>query len=132
MGEVEVALDAVALSVIPTFPSLRAARGAAALPAVYGHEAAGRVSAVGDGVNAVWPLAISVDRHTDPCLWHLPQSCAGGKPVRFARRPMVSGPLTKGPSPRLKAALLHQAMATGGFAEKVVVDQRQVGETIRR
>jgi len=57
--EVEVTLDAVAIC----HSDISYAEGAwgGSLPAVYGHEAAGRVS------------ARQCDRDPDPCLWHLPQ-----------------------------------------------------------
>ena len=51
MGEIEVTLDAVAIC----HSDISFADGAwgGSLPAVYGHEAAGRISAVGDGVTGL-------------------------------------------------------------------------------
>ena len=88
------------------------------LPAVYGHEAAGHVSAVGDGVRGVAigdPVVVTLIRACGSC-----PSCGGGQPVA-CETDMSSGPIT-GES----GEPMVQAMHTGGFAEKVVVDQSQV------
>jgi S-(hydroxymethyl)glutathione dehydrogenase / alcohol dehydrogenase len=88
------------------------------LPAVYGHEAAGYVTALGAGVRGVAlgdPVVVTLIRSCGTC-----PSCAGGQPVA-CETDMASGPLTTA-----AGGPLHQAMHTGGFAEKVVVNQSQV------
>ena len=90
------------------------------LPAVYGHEAAGRVSAVGDGVKGVAvgdSVVVTLIRACGTC-----PSCAGGKPT-ICETPYDGD---KGPLTTAEGGVLHQAMAAGAFAEKVVVDQSQV------
>ncbi len=118
MGEVEVTLDAVAIC----HSDISYAEGAwgGTLPAVYGHEAAGRVSAVGAGVRGVQvgdSVVVTLIRACGTC-----PSCAGGKPT-ICETPYDSdhGPITTS-----DGGVLHQALATGAFAEKVVVDQSQV------
>ena len=90
------------------------------LPAVYGHEAAGRVSAIGDNVKgyAVGDTVLAtLIRACGGCV-----NCATGKPT-CCETPYdrVNGPLqTAG------GGALEHGLATGAFAEKVVVDQSQV------
>ncbi|MEP2533303.1 Zn-dependent alcohol dehydrogenase [Shimia sp.] len=118
MGEIEVTLKAVAIC----HSDITFASGAwgGTLPAVYGHEAAGHVSALGDGVTGLAlgdPVIVTLIRACGSCA-----SCAGGKPT------LCETPIDGGSHP-LKTAQntpLHQAMATGAFAEKVVVSHRQV------
>ncbi|KAE9632782.1 Zn-dependent alcohol dehydrogenase [Parasedimentitalea maritima] len=117
MGEVEVTLDAVAIC----HSDISYAEGAwgGQLPAVYGHEAAGVISAVGSGVSdfsAGDPVVVTLIRSCGTC-----PSCAGGKPTICETSYNGDGPLrTSDGKP------LEQAMACGAFAEKVVVDQRQI------
>jgi S-(hydroxymethyl)glutathione dehydrogenase/alcohol dehydrogenase len=117
-GEVEVKLDAVAIC----HSDISFAEGAwgGSLPAVYGHEAAGKVSAVGSGVNGIAvgdSVVVTLIRSCGTC-----PSCAGGAPT------LCSTPYDgdKGPIKTAEGGTLHQAMACGAFAEAVVVDQRQV------
>lgn len=118
IGEVEVTLDAVAIC----HSDISFAEGAwgGHLPAVYGHEAAGVVTGLGTGVKGFArgdSVVVTLIRSCGTC-----SSCAGGKPV-ICETPYdtVNGPLkTAGGQP------LDQAMACGAFAEKVVVDQRQI------
>ncbi len=117
-GEVEVTLDAVAIC----HSDISYASGAwgGSLPAVYGHEAAGVVSAVGPNVTAVAPgdsVVVTLIRSCGTC-----PSCAGGKPT-ICETPYDGD---KGPIRTLADTKLHQAMACGAFAEKVVVDQKQL------
>ncbi|MBY6067428.1 Zn-dependent alcohol dehydrogenase [Leisingera aquaemixtae] len=117
-GEVEVTLDAVAIC----HSDISFAEGAwgGHLPAVYGHEAAGVITGVGTGVqgfSAGDSVVVTLIRSCGTC-----PSCAGGRPV-ICETPYdtVNGPLkTASGEP------LDQAMACGAFAEKVVVDQRQI------
>lgn len=118
MGEIEVTLDAVAIC----HSDISYAEGAwgGSLPAVYGHEAAGIVSAVGTGVTGVSlgdSVVVTLIRACGAC-----GSCAGGKPT-LCETPYDgdTGPITTA-----QGSKLHQAMACGAFAEKVVVAQSQV------
>ena len=117
-GEVEVRLDAVAIC----HSDISYAEGAwgGSLPAVYGHEAAGIVAAVGEGVNGIAvgdSVVVTLIRSCGTC-----PSCAGGAPT------LCSTPYDgdHGPIKAMDGGKLHQAMACGAFAEAVVVDQRQV------
>ena len=118
MGEVEVTLDAVAIC----HSDISYAEGAwgGSLPAVYGHEAAGVVTAVGDGVTTAKigdSVVVTLIRACGTC-----PSCAGGKPT-VCETPYDGD---HGPIKTADGGKLHQAMASGAFAEKVVVDQSQV------
>lgn len=118
MGEVEVALDAVAIC----HSDISYADGAwgGSLPAVYGHEAAGVVSAVGPGVTGLSEgdsVVVTLIRACGTC-----PSCASGKPT-VCETPYDGD---KGPIRTAEDGKLHQAMACGAFAEKVVVDQKQL------
>ncbi|MCP4818650.1 MAG: Zn-dependent alcohol dehydrogenase [Shimia sp.] len=118
MGEIAVDLSAVAIC----HSDISFADGAwgGSLPAVYGHEAAGHVSAVSDGVSGLAvgdPVIVTLIRACGTC-----PTCSEGKPV------ICSTPYDgdKGPLTTSDGGKLHQAMACGAFAEKVVVDQSQV------
>jgi Zn-dependent alcohol dehydrogenase len=116
-GEVEVTLDAVAVC----HSDISYAEGAwgGTLPAVFGHEAAGTVSAVGAGVTGLAegdPVVVTLIRACGQC-----PSCSAGRPTACETPREDDGPLcTAGGGP------LVQAMACGAFAEKVVVDQSQL------
>ncbi len=118
MGELEVTLAAVAIC----HSDITFADGGwgGSLPAVYGHEAAGIVSEVGPGVKGIFkgdPVVVTLIRACGVC-----PSCAGGKPT------ICETPIDGDHHP-LKTAdgkKLHQGMACGAFAEKVVIDQSQV------
>lgn len=119
MGEVEVTLDAVAIC----HSDISYAEGAwgGYLPAVYGHEAAGVISKVGEGVNGFSEgdsVVITLIRSCGSC-----PSCAGGKPT-ICETPHNT--VKAGPLKTATGEPLDQAMACGAFAEKVVVDQRQI------
>jgi S-(hydroxymethyl)glutathione dehydrogenase/alcohol dehydrogenase len=117
-GEVEVTLDAVAIC----HSDISYADGAwgGSLPAVYGHEAAGKITAAGTSVHGLSigdSVVVTLIRACGNCT-----SCAGGVPTQ------CSTPYDgdHGPLKTATGGKLHQAMACGAFAEKVVVDQRQV------
>lgn len=117
-GEVEITLDAVAIC----HSDISYADGAwgGSLPAVYGHEAAGRITALGAGVNGFAlgdSVIVTLIRACGTC-----SSCAGGKPV-ICQTPYDGD---HGPLKTADGGKLHQAMACGAFAEKVVVDQSQI------
>ncbi|NSY38062.1 Zn-dependent alcohol dehydrogenase [Leisingera sp. ANG59] len=118
MGEVEVTLDAVAIC----HSDISFAEGAwgGHLPAVYGHEAAGVITGVGAGVQGFAmgdSVVVTLIRSCGTC-----PSCASGKPVICE----TSFDTLNGPLKTAKGDPLDQAMACGAFAEKVVVDQRQI------
>ena len=116
MGEIEVTLKACA--VCHSDISYIDGGWGGTLPAVFGHEAAGHVTAVGDGVRGLAvgdPVCVTLIRSCGTC-----PSCAGGKPV-ICESNMATGPLTDA-----GGAPVHQAMNTAGFAEMVVVDLSQV------
>lgn len=116
MGEVEVTLKACAIC--HSDISFIDGGWGGTLPAVYGHEAAGHVTSIGGGVRGVAlgdPVVVTLIRACGTC-----PSCAGGKPV-ICESDMTSGPITG-----MNGEPMTQAMNTGGFAEKVVVDQSQV------
>lgn len=117
-SEVEVELDAVAIC----HSDISFAGGAwgGSLPAVYGHEAAGRISAVGPSVRGLAPgdsVVVTLIRACGTC-----PSCASGKPT-VCETPYDGD---AGPLKTKDGGKLHQAMASGAFAEKVVVEQNQV------
>lgn len=117
-GEVEVTLDAVAIC----HSDISYAGGAwgGSLPAVYGHEAAGRISTLGTGVTGLAvgdPVVVTLIRACGSC-----GSCASGNPT-VCETPYDGD---AGPIKTASGGKLHQAMASGAFAEKVVVDHSQV------
>ncbi len=118
MGEVEVTLGAVAIC-HSDITYIDGGWGGS-LPAVYGHEAAGIVTAVGAGVPGVKvgdSVCVTLIRACGSC-----PNCSSGKPT-LCVTPYDGD---KGPLTTQTGGKLHQAMATGGFAEKVVVDQSQI------
>jgi len=117
-GEVEVTLAAVAIC-HSDITYLDGGWGGS-LPAVYGHEAAGTVSSVGDGVRGISvgdAVVVTLIRSCGHCA-----PCSSGKPVMCD----TSYDGDHGPLRTADGGKLHQAMASGAFAEKVVVDQSQV------
>ncbi len=91
------------------------------LPAVYGHEAAGIVLAVGDGVGAVAvgdAVLVTLIRSCGTC-----PTCTAGHPAN------CETPYDRvGSSPLRDSGgeILEHGLATAAFAEEVVVDQSQV------
>lgn len=118
MGEIEVTLDAVAIC----HSDISYAEGAwgGTLPAVYGHEAAGRVTGVGAGVNGLAEgdaVVVTLIRACGEC-----PSCGGGRPTGCETA--FDG--DHGAISTADGGVLFQAMACGAFAEKVVVHHSQV------
>ncbi|MBO6789810.1 MAG: Zn-dependent alcohol dehydrogenase [Dinoroseobacter sp.] len=88
------------------------------LPAVYGHEAAGHISAVGDGVSSYAvgdPVMVSLIRACGTC-----PSCSTGRPV-LCTTPNPGGPLSRADGTPVAAA-----MNCGAFADHVTVDASQI------
>ncbi|MCU9847903.1 Zn-dependent alcohol dehydrogenase [Defluviimonas sp. WL0024] len=115
-GEVEVTLDACAIC----YSDISYIDGGwgGALPAVYGHEAAGRVSATGPGVVAYTPgdpVLVTLIRACGACA-----PCATGRPVHCATPPGTESPLSWNGKP------LEQGLNCGAFAERVVVQSSQL------
>ncbi len=118
IGEIEVTLDACAIC--HSDISFRDGAWGGQLPAVFGHEAAGRVTAIGDGVHGLAEgdaVVVTLIRACGSC-----PSCASGAPT-VCETPYDGA---AGPIATVDGAPLVQAMACGAFAEKVVVDQSQV------
>ncbi|MBV1704944.1 MAG: Zn-dependent alcohol dehydrogenase [Hyphomicrobiales bacterium] len=117
-GEVRVALAATAIC----HSDISYAEGAwgGPLPAVYGHESAGRVIDVGPGVAGLKPgdpVVVTLIRSCGAC-----RMCVSGKPV-FCE---ATFPLDdKGPISTRAGEPLWQAMRVGGFAEHVTVHASQ-------
>ncbi|AGI69414.1 putative NAD/mycothiol-dependent formaldehyde dehydrogenase [Octadecabacter antarcticus 307] len=117
-GEVEVTLAACAIC----HSDISYAMGiwGGSLPAVYGHEAAGTVTAAGPNAKGVAigdKVVVTLIRSCGTC-----PSCASARPTN-CEEPYDGD---HGPIKTAAGGKLHQAMACGGFAEKVVVDASQV------
>jgi S-(hydroxymethyl)glutathione dehydrogenase / alcohol dehydrogenase len=117
-GEVEVTLAACAIC----FSDISYIDGGwgGTLPAVYGHEAAGRVTATGAGVAAVAEgdtVIVTLIRSCGAC-----PTCAKGRPT-LCETPYNrdAGPLTTA-----TGGTLSHGLNCGAFAEKVVVHASQV------
>ncbi|MFC2970118.1 Zn-dependent alcohol dehydrogenase [Acidimangrovimonas pyrenivorans] len=117
-GEVEITLDAVAIC----HSDISYAEGAwgGTLPAVYGHEAAGRISATGEGVTGYKPgdsVIATLIQSCGTC-----PACATGHPVRCETpRDNDNGPLSMG-----DGSTLARGLNCGAFAEKMVVKTSQI------
>jgi len=118
-GEIEVTLAACAIC----HSDITYAEGhwGGSLPAVYGHEAAGTVTAIGPNAKDIAigdKVVVTLIRACGSC-----PSCATARPTNCETG--YDG--DHGPIKTTDGGKLHQAMACGGFAEKVVVDESQVG-----
>lgn len=117
-GEVEVTLSAVAIC-HSDITYIDGGWGGT-LPAVYGHEAAGHVTAVGDGVTGYAEgdaVLVTLIRACGTC-----PSCATGAPVKCdTPYDKDAGPLTT-----TQGGVMHHGLSTGAFAEKVVVHHSQI------
>ena len=116
-GEIEVKLEAVAIC----HSDIHFAEGAwgGDLPAVYGHEAAGRISAVGPGTSGLVEgdrVVVTLIKACGTC-----SNCASGKSTICETPRSDASPLS-----RDDGTPVMQAMNCGAFAERVVVDQSQV------
>lgn len=116
--EVEVTLSAVAIC-HSDISYIDGAWGGS-LPAVYGHEAAGIITALGpnsQGFTKGESVIVTLIRACGTC-----PSCGSGKPTQC----LTPYDGDQGPLKTAQGGKLHQAMACGAFAEKVVVDQSQI------
>jgi Zn-dependent alcohol dehydrogenase len=116
-GELEVTIEAVAIC-HSDISYMEGAWGGA-LPAVYGHEAVGRVSALGAGTRGVSMgdrVLVTLIRACGAC-----PTCAKSAPVYCANNAQRPPQLTDAAGIAVDAA-----MFCGAFAEKVVVDQSQI------
>jgi S-(hydroxymethyl)glutathione dehydrogenase / alcohol dehydrogenase len=90
------------------------------LPAVYGHEVAGKITAIGAGVTGYKlhdTVIATLIRSCRSCV-----NCTTGMPV------LCDTPYDRdrGPLTLADGGVLSHGMAVGGFAERVVVDQSQL------
>ncbi len=119
-GEVEVKLEACAIC--HSDISYLDGGWGGNLPAVYGHEAAGRITALGDGVTDYAlgdAVIVTLIRSCGTCA-----PCATGNPVQCGTGyDRMAGPLTTD-----DGAPLEHGMACGAFAEVAVVDQSQIAK----
>ena len=117
-SEIEVQLGAVAVC----HSDISYADGAwgGTLPAVYGHEAAGEITALGTsvyGLNVGDRVVVTLIRACGHCT-----NCGSGKPTICE----TEVDRTTSPLRMTDGGLLEHGMNCGAFAEKVVVDQSQV------
>ena len=118
-GEVEVTLGACAIC--HSDISYMDGGWGGILPAVYGHEAAGTVTSIGDGVRGFAEgdrVVVTLIRACGAC-----SCCASGAPVACET---PADTFEGGPLRTQDGAPVLQAMNSGAFAEKVVVDQSQI------
>ena len=90
------------------------------LPAVYGHEAAGRVAAVGAGVSHLAPgdaVIVTLIRHCGAC-----PACRAAAPVHCE----VPYDRTRGPLTLPDGTAVEHGLNCGAFADAVTVDASQV------
>ena len=125
MGEVEVSLDAVAIC----HSDISFADGAwgGSLPAVYGHEAAGVVSAIGSGVNSVVigdSVVVTLIRACGTCI-----SCAKrcAHQLRKLHMMVTKDQFVQPAIPKLQSRL----WPAGAFAEKSCCSPKSIGEDTR-
>ena len=117
-GEVQVTLEACAIC----HSDISYADGGwgGTLPAVYGHEAAGRITALGDGVTSYEigdAVIVTLLKSCGTC-----PTCAIGTPA-YCETPYdrASGALTT-----LDGGVMEQGLSCGAFAEKVTIHQSQI------
>ncbi|MEZ5777303.1 MAG: zinc-binding dehydrogenase [Paracoccaceae bacterium] len=116
-GEVEVTLDACAIC--HSDITYMDGGWGGALPAVYGHEAAGRISALGSGVTGYAKddaVLVTLIRSCGACV-----CCATGRPVLCTDPADPGSPLTLPDGSRV-----DQGLSCAAFAERVVVHHSQL------
>jgi len=117
VGEVEVRLEACAIC--HSDISYMDGGWGGHLPAVYGHEAAGKISAVGANVKGYGigdTVIVTLIRACGDCL-----PCSTGAPAICASPTKMDGPITT-----LDGGPVAQGLECGAFAERVVVDPSQL------
>jgi S-(hydroxymethyl)glutathione dehydrogenase / alcohol dehydrogenase len=117
-GEVEVKLEACAIC-HSDITYIDGGWGGT-LPAVYGHEAAGKITALGAGVTAYAvgdSVIVTLVRSCGTCV-----HCASGTPVQC----QTPYDRDHGPLSDTEGGVMQHGMAVGGFAERVVIDQSQI------
>ena len=117
-GVVVVTLDAV--SICHSDISFWEGKFGGTLPAVYGHEAAGRITGIGSGVTGFEEgdnVIVTLIRACGSCA-----NCGSGKPTICT----TSHDQTAHPLATTEGTGIMQAMNCGAFAEKVVVDTSQI------
>ncbi len=117
-GEVQIRLEACAIC-HSDITYLEGGWGGT-LPAVYGHEAAGRVVAMGKGVNNY--------NEGDAVIVTLIRSCGTCSPCATGAPYLCETPYDRdtGPLTTINGGCLQHGLSVGGFAEQVVVDQSQI------
>ncbi len=120
-GPGEVKVDIAACAVCHSDLTFADGAWGGALPAVYGHEAAGRVSELGDGVEGLSrgePVVVTLVRSCGKC-WY----CRRGEPVFCSTTFALdeASPLRDASGERVV-----QGLRTAAFAEQVVVHASQV------
>ena len=117
-GEVQVAVEAVAIchSDLGYIDGLWPSQ----LPAVYGHEVAGRISALGEGVRGLAP--------GDAVVVTMIRACGQCRPCRTGKPYLCAAPYDRGNGVLSLAdgTVVEHGLATGGFAESCVVHASQV------
>jgi S-(hydroxymethyl)glutathione dehydrogenase / alcohol dehydrogenase len=90
------------------------------LPAVFGHEAAGKITALGDNVGGYAvgdSVIVTLVRSCGTCV-----HCASGFQVQC----QTPYDRDHGPLSDADGGMMQHGMSVGGFAERVVVDQSQI------
>lgn len=117
-GEVEVEIEACAIC--HSDLSFMDGGWGGTLPAVYGHEAAGRISALGAGVDGYAvgdAVLVTLIRSCGTCA-----PCASGQPVQCG----TAYDRDAGPLRTVEGGVLQHGLACGAFAEKAVVHRSQI------
>jgi Zn-dependent alcohol dehydrogenase len=118
-GPFQIAVSIAACAICHSDISYAEGAWGGALPAVYGHEAAGTVTALGPGVMGFAPgdpVLVTLIRACGAC-----PACAGGDPTSCEHAwDQFPSPLRDG-----SGAPLAQGLNSGAFAEAVVVDRSQ-------
>jgi S-(hydroxymethyl)glutathione dehydrogenase / alcohol dehydrogenase len=122
-GSGEVSVQVAACAICHSDVAFMQGAWGGALPAVYGHEAAGIVAEVGPGVDAMAPgdhVVVTLVRSCGSCA-----QCLRGQPALCER--LADFPLSRhSPLSAADGAPIHQGVRTGAFAERVTVDASQV------
>jgi Zn-dependent alcohol dehydrogenase len=119
-GEVEVTLEACAIC--HSDLSFMDGGWGGTLPAVYGHEAAGKITKLGEGVAGYQlgdAVLVTLIRSCGTC-----PTCASGVPTQCA----TPYDRMNGPVSMPDGSALEHGLACGAFAERAVVDQSQLAK----